>query len=197
MLNIYNSEEILLEKLKNRMDSKFDEALQIAREVIADVKANGDSAVKKYTSKFDKVELDNLIMTDAEINKIYNKCDKNLIKIMEKAVQNIEDYHKIQMQSSNIITRDGIILGQRVLPLERAALYVPGGTAAYPSTVLMNAVPAKIAGVRELIILTPPKVDGIKPEIIAAAKICGIDKIFKAGGVQAVAAAAYGTESIA
>lgn len=197
MLNIYNNAEILLEKLKNRMDSKFDEAMQTAREIIADVRTNGDSAVKKYTKKFDKVELDDFFMTDAEIDAIYEKCDKDLIKVMEKAARNIEEYHKIQAKSSNIITKDGIILGQRVLPLERAALYVPGGTAAYPSTVLMNAIPAKIAGVRELVILTPPKKDGIKPEIIAAAKICGINRIFKAGGIQAVAAAAYGTESIA
>jgi len=196
MLNIYNNADALFEKLKNRMDNKFDEALQIAREIITDVKNNGDKAVKLYTSKFDGVELDDLLMSDDEINKIYAKCDKELIRIMEKAAQNIEEYHKIQVQNSSIITKDGIILGQRVLPLERAALYVPGGTAAYPSTVLMNAIPARLAGVRELIILTPPKADGIKPEIIAAAKICGIDKIFKVGGIQAVAAAAYGTESI-
>jgi histidinol dehydrogenase len=196
MLNIYNNADALLEKLKNRMDDKFDEALQTARGIIAEVRSGGDSAVKRYTAEFDGVELDDFLMADDEMDKIYAQCDKELIKIMEKAALNIEEYHKIQVQNSNIITRDGIILGQRVLPLERVALYVPGGTAPYPSTLLMNAVPAKIAGVRELIILTPPKTDGISPEIIAAAKICGVDKIFKVGGVQAVAAAAYGTESI-
>ena len=197
MLNIYNNADALLERLKNRIDSKFDEALQTAREIIADVRANGDSAVKRYTSKFDGVELDNLFMTDGEINQIFALCDKELIKIMEKAAQNIEDYHKIQVQNSSIITHDGIILGQRVLPLERVALYVPGGTAAYPSSFLMSAIPAKVAGVRELIVFTPPKKGGIKPEIIAAAKISGVNKIVKVGGAQAVAAAAYGTESIA
>jgi histidinol dehydrogenase len=135
-------------------------------------------------------------MTNEEINRIYNRCSKELIAVMEKAARNIEEYHRNQIQNSYVVTKDGVVMGQRVLPLERAALYVPGGTAAYPSTVLMNAIPAKIAGVKEITVLTPPKKDGIKPEIIAAAKICGIDKIIKAGGVQAVAAAAYGTESI-
>ena len=199
MLNIYNSADALLEKLKNRMDNKFDEALRTAREIIADVKADGDAAVKRYTSKFDGVETDNFFMSDDEINKIFARCDKELVKIMEKAARNIEEYHRTQAQNSSIVTRDGVILGQRILPLDSAALYVPGGTASYPSTVIMNAIPAKIAGVRELIILTPPKKSeqyGIRPEIIAAAKICGIDKIFRAGGAQAVAAAAYGTESL-
>jgi len=170
MLNIYNDAEALLEKLKNRMNNKFDEALQTAREIIADVRANGDSAVKKYTRIFDKVELDDLFMSEDEINKIYEQCDKDLIKIMEKAAQNIEEYHKIQVQNSNIITKDGVILGQRVLPIDRVALYMPNGTAPLPSSFLMNAVPAKIAGVRELVVLTPPKPEGISPEIVAAAK---------------------------
>jgi len=198
MLKIYNKSNIndLYKKLKNRIDSKFDEALKIANEIINEIKNNGDKAVKYYTKKFDNVDLDDFYMTEKEINEIYNKCDKNLIKIMEKAAQNIEEYHKNQTQNSYIITKDGIIMGQRVLPLERVAMYVPGGSASYPSTVLMNAVPAKIAGVKEMIILTPPKKDGIKPEVIAAAKICGIDKILKIGGVQAVAAVAYGTDSV-
>ena len=199
MLNIYNDASVLLEKLKNRMDDKFDEALKTAREIIADVRTNGDEAVKHYTSKFDNVTLDDFFMSSGEMDRIFAECDKSLVKIMERAARNIEEYHKSQVQSSSIITRNGVILGQRVLPLERAALYVPGGTAAYPSTVLMNAIPAKIAGVSELVIFTPPKSNekyGVKAEIIAAAKICGIDKICRIGGIQAVAAAAYGTESV-
>ena len=200
MLKTYNKSNAadLYKILKNRIDSKFDEALKTAGEIIGDVKNNGDKAVKYYTEKFDKVKIEpeDFFMTEKEINEIYNKCDKELIKIMEKAAQNIEEYHRKQTQNSYIITKDGIIMGQRVLPIERVAMYVPGGSASYPSTVLMNAVPAKIAGVKEMFILTPPKKDGIKPEVIAAAKICGVDKIIKIGGIQAVAAAAYGTESI-
>ncbi|MCL2099257.1 MAG: histidinol dehydrogenase [Oscillospiraceae bacterium] len=197
MLKIFNSAEALLEKLKNRTNNKFDEALQVAREVIAEVRANGDAAVKRYTKKFDNVELDDFFMGEEEFAGIYAKCAPELVKTMEKAARNIEEYHKTQLQNSHVITRSGAILGQRILPLERVALYVPGGTAAYPSTLLMSAVPAKIAGVRELMIFTPPKPGGIKPEIVAAAKICGINKIIKIGGIQAFAAAAYGTESIA
>jgi histidinol dehydrogenase len=115
---------------------------------------------------------------------------------MEKAAQNIEEFHKKQVQNNYMITKDGIVMGQRVLPLNRVALYVPGGTAPLPSSVLMTAIPAKIAGVKETVMLTPPKINGMSPQIIAAAKICGIDKIYKAGGAQAIAAAAYGTESL-
>jgi len=203
MLKIYNKSNVndFYKKLKNRIDSAFDAALKTAGEIIDDVKNNGDKAVKYYTKKFDGVDLDDFYMTDGEINFIYNQCDKSLIKVMEKAALNIEEYHRKQTQNSYVITKNGIIMGQRVLPIERVAMYVPGGTAAYPSTVLMNAVPAKIAGVKEMILLTPPKTAHtdtfhINPQIIAAAKICGIDKIYRAGGAQAIAAAAYGTESI-
>jgi histidinol dehydrogenase len=193
MLKIYNKSNVsdLYKKLKNRMDAEFDKALKIAGEIIDDVKNNGDKAVKFYSKKFDWVE-----ELETETNKAYNECGKELIKIMERAAQNIEEYHRKQVQNSYIITKDGIITGQRILPIERVALYVPGGSAAYPSTVLMNAIPAKIAGVKEIVILTPPKKEGINPAVFAAAEICGIDKIIKAGGAQAIAAAAYGTESI-
>jgi len=195
MINIYDSADELLDKLKSRIDNKFDDALNIARDIIADVRENGDNAVRRYASKFDGVELAEFWMSETEINNIYKKCEPELVRIMEKAARNIEDYHRVQVQNSGIITQEGAILGQRVLPLERVALYVPGGTAAYPSSVLMNAIPARIAGVREIIMLTPP--NNITPEIIAAARICGISMIYKSGGAQAVAAAAYGTESLA
>jgi len=198
MLKTYNKSNVkdLYAKLKNRIDTKFDEALKIASEIIDNVKNNGDKAVKYYTKKFDGVDLDDFYMTDDEINEIYNKCDKEIIKVMEKAARNIEEYHRKQVQNSYVITKDGIILGQRVLPIERVAMHVPGFSAALSSTVLMNVIPAKIAGVKEMIILTPPKINGMNPQIIAAAKICGVDKIIKVGGAQAVAAAAYGTETI-
>ncbi|MCL2159336.1 MAG: histidinol dehydrogenase [Oscillospiraceae bacterium] len=198
MLKTYDKANIaeLYAKLKLRIDDKFGEALKTAGQIIEDVKNKGDEAVRFYTEKFDSVKLGDFYMTEGEIDELYGKCDKNLIKVMEKAAQNIEQYHRKQVQNSYIITEDGIILGQRVLPIERVAMYVPGGSALYPSTVLMNAIPAKIAGAKEIVVITPPKKDGIKPEISAAAKICGIDKILKVGGAQAVAAVAYGTESI-
>jgi len=198
MLKIYSKSNVkeFYNILKNRIDEKFDEALKTAAEIINDVKNNGDKAVKYYTKKFDGVDLDDFYMTDGEINDIYNQCDGNLIKIMEKAAQNIEEYHKKQVQNSYVITKDGIIMGQRVLPIERVAMHVPGFSAALASTVLMNVIPAKIAGVKEMIVLTPPNIKGMNPQTIAAAKICGVDKIIKVGGAQAVAAAAYGTETI-
>ena len=198
MLKIYNKSNVkdLYKMLKNRIDEAFDEALKTAGAIIDDVKKNGDKAVKYYTKKFDGVDLEDFYMTDEEINQIYNKCPQDLIKIMEKAAQNIEEYHRKQTQNSYVITKDGIVMGQRVLPIERVAMYVPGGTAAYPSSMLMNVIPAKIAGVKEMSIFTPPKLNGMNPQIIAAAKICGVDKIIKIGGAQAIAAAAYGTETI-
>lgn len=200
MLKIYEQSQVheLYKKQKNRMEGVFDGALAAAGQIIADVKTGGDEAVKFYTKKFDgaDIEPEDFYMTEKEIGELCGRCDKNLIKIMEKAARNLDEYHKKQTQNSYVITKEGIILGQRVTPLERVAMYVPGGSAAYPSTLLMNAIPAKIAGVKETTIMTPPKKDGIKPEIAAAAKICGVDKILKAGGAQAVAAVAYGTKTI-
>lgn len=198
MLRIYEKSNIdeLYKKLKTRKNAEFSKILKTAGEIIDDVKNNGDKAVRGYTKKFDGIDLEDFYMGEDEINQIYAKCDKNLVKIMEKAARNIEEYHKKQIQNSYIITKDGIILGQRILPIERAAMYVPGGTAVYPSSMLMNAIPAKIAGVKDISVFTPPKKEGINPGVIAAAKICGINKIIKAGGAQGIAAAAYGTESI-
>ena len=158
--------------------------------IIADIKENKDKALFKYCEKFDNTVTDNLEVTKEEI-------DKDRIEVMKKARDNIYDYHKHQVRNSFVIAeKDGIVLGQKVTPLERAGIYVPGGTAAYPSTVLMNTIPAKIAGVKEIIMTSPAKEGKINPVILAAAKIAGADRIFKAGGAQAVAAMAYGTESI-
>ena len=165
-------------------------------EIIADVKENGDKALFKYCEKFDNTVTDCLEVSEDEVGEAFDSVDKDLIEVMKKARENIYDYHKHQVKNSFVIAeKDGVVLGQKVTPLERAGIYVPGGTAAYPSTVLMNIVPAKIAGVKEIIMTSPAKDGKIKPVILAAAKIAGADRIFKAGGAQAIAAMAYGTES--
>ena len=165
-------------------------------DILANVKARGDEAVRGYSAKFDGYDGD-FSVSESEWEEGAKKCDPYLYKVMEEARANIADFHRRQIpQGFEVEKENGIILGQKVTPLERVGIYVPGGTAAYPSTVLMNAVPAKIAGVGEIIMVTPAKGGYIKPEILAAAKIAGVDKIFKVGGAQAVAALAYGTESI-
>lgn len=165
-------------------------------EIIADVKENGDKALFKYCEKFDNTVTDCLEVSEDVVGEAFDSVDKDLIEVMKKARENIYDYHKHQVKNSFVIAeKDGVVLGQKVTPLERAGIYVPGGTAAYPSTVLMNIVPAKIAGVKEIIMTSPAKNGKINPVILAAAKIAGADRIFKAGGAQAIAAMAYGTES--
>ncbi len=165
-------------------------------DILANVRARGDEAVRGYSAKFDGYDGD-FSVSESEWEEGAKKCDPYLYKVMEEARANIADFHRRQIpQGFEVEKENGIILGQKVTPLERVGIYVPGGTAAYPSTVLMNAVPAKIAGVGEIIMVTPAKGGYIKPEILAAAKIAAVDKIFKVGGAQAVAALAYGTESI-
>ena len=166
--------------------------------IIENVKKNGDRALFEYTEKFDRASLKALEVTKDEIDSAMNSVDKRFIRILKKSASNIKIFHKKQIRKGfQIKKRDGVILGQKVTPIEKAGIYVPGGTAAYPSTVLMDCIPAKLAGVGEVIMVTPPSPDGsIKPEILAAAKIAGVDRIFKLGGAQAVAALAYGTESV-
>lgn len=165
--------------------------------IIEDVKANKDRALFKYCEKFDNTVTDNLEVTEKEIDEALKCVDEHFIEVIKKAKENIYDYHKHQVKNSFIISeKNGVVLGQKITPLERAGVYVPGGTAAYPSTVLMNIIPAKIAGVKEIIMTTPAKNGKINPVILAAAKIAGADRIFKVGGAQAVAALAFGTESI-
>lgn len=169
----------------------------IVADIIADVRKNGDKALFKYCEKFDNTVTDCLEVTDEEIEEAFNAVDDEFLRIIKQAKQNIYDYHKHQVRSSFVVTeKDGIVLGQKIIPLERAGVYVPGGTAAYPSTVLMNVVPAKLAGVKEIVMTTPAKEGKINPVILAAAKTAGVDRIFKVGGAQAIAALAYGTESI-
>ncbi len=168
------------------------------RAIIEDVKTNKDSALRYYAEKFDGVQLDRLEVTKEEIDDAYNLVDKTLIDTIEKAEKNIRFFHEKQVREGFSITKEnGVVLGQKILPIERVGLYVPGGTAAYPSTVLMDAVPAKIAGCKEIIMVTPPMKDGsINPAILVAAKTAGVDRIFKISGAQAIAGLAYGTESV-
>ena len=170
----------------------------VVSEIIENVRKNGDAALFEYCKKFDKAELETLAVSEEEINEAFAAVEPEFVEILKKAAANIRKFHEKQVRNSFIINdENGIVVGQKVIPVDRAGLYVPGGTAAYPSTVLMDAIPAKIAGVREVVMVTPPSKDGkVNPVILAAAKIAGIDRIFKVGGAQAVAALAYGTESI-
>lgn len=170
----------------------------IVAEIIENVKANGDKALFEYCKKFDKAELTSLLVTEEEIAEAMNLVEPKFIEILEKAAKNIRKFHEKQVRNSFIINdEDGIVIGQKIIPVDRAGLYVPGGTAAYPSTVLMDSIPAKIAGCKEVVIVTPPSADGkVNPVILAAAKIAGVDKIIKVGGAQAIAALAFGTESV-
>ena len=171
---------------------------EIVTGIIQNVRTQGDAALFEYTKKFDKAELTSLLVTEEEIKEALACVEERFIGILKKAAANIRKFHERQVRNSFIINdEDGIVIGQKVIPVDRAGLYVPGGTAAYPSTVLMDSIPAKIAGCKEVVIVTPPNAEGkINPVILAAAHIAGVDKIFKVGGAQAIAALAYGTETI-
>ena len=170
----------------------------IVCDIIKNVRENGDKALFEYTKKFDKADLSNLLVTKEEIDEAINKTEPKFIDILERAAANIRKFHEKQVRNSFIINdENGIVMGQKVIPVDKAGLYVPGGTAAYPSTVLMDSIPAKIAGCKEVVMVTPPdKYGKVNPVILAAAYVAGVDKIFKVGGAQAIAALAYGTESI-
>lgn len=170
----------------------------IVSDIIKNVRTNGDAALFEYCEKFDKAKLTTLEVSKDEIQEAVNSVSPKFIEILEKAAANIRKFHEKQVRNSFIINDEkGIVMGQKVIPVDRAGLYVPGGTAAYPSTVLMDAIPAKIAGCPEVVMVSPPGSDGkINPVILAAAYVAGVDKIFKVGGAQAIAALAYGTESV-
>ena len=169
----------------------------IVRDIIDNVKANGDKALLEYCEKFDKAKLSSLEVSAEEIDEAFNTVEPQFIEILKQAAENIRNFHKQQVRQSFILNGDGFVTGQKITPIEKVGLYVPGGTAAYPSTVLMDSIPAKIAGCEEICITTPPSADGkVNPAILAAAKIAGVDRIFKIGGAQAVAALAYGTETV-
>ncbi len=170
----------------------------IVSDIIDNVRKNGDKALREYSLKFDRAIVEDLEVTKEEIEEAYASEDKDFISTLEKARDNIHHFHSHQVRNNFIINdKDGVILGQKITPIEKVGLYVPGGTARYPSSVLMNAVPAKIAGVKEIVMVTPPDETGkIPAPILAAAKVAGVDRIFKTGGAQAVAALAYGTETV-
>ena len=188
-------------ELKNELSrSQFshDDVNAIVKDILDDVKLRGDQALYDYNKKFDNVSLSSLQVTEKEIEDAFNRLDKELLEVIRYSHENIVRYHTKQKRNDFLDKdTDGIILGQIINPIEKVGIYVPGGTAAYPSTVLMNAVPAKVAGVEEIVMVTPPNEDGtISDVILAAAKIAGVTKIFKVGGAQAVAALSYGTETI-
>ncbi len=170
----------------------------IVADIIANVRKNGDKALLEYTARFDKAALSDMRVSREEIDDAVNSVEPQFVEILKKAAENIRKFHTAQKRQSFIINdTDGVVMGQKIIPVDRAGLYVPGGTAAYPSTVLMDAIPAKIAGVKEVVMVTPPSKDGkVNPAILSAASVAGVDKIFKVGGAQAIAALAYGTESI-
>lgn len=188
----------LITELKERVGETEQEIILSVTEILNKVRKEGDKALFELTKTFDKVELKTLEVSKSELDECFNKVEEDFIKALEEAKSNIEDYHNKQKSNGFLLTKEnGVYLGQRVIPLEKVGVYVPGGTASYPSSVIMNVVPAKVAGVDEIIMVTPPDKDGgINPYIGVAARIAGIDKIYKIGGAQAVGALAYGTESI-
>ena len=197
MIKILKYGEVSGEELFARSEPTFD-VTDIVTDIIENVAKNGDKALFEYSKKFDKADIKNLEVTEEEIEEAFGLVEPKFIESLKEAAKNIENFHKKQVKNGFEINEDGeIITGQKVTPIERVGLYVPGGTAAYPSTVLMDSIPAKIAGCDYICITTPPMANGkVNPVILAAAKIAGVDKIFKVGGAQAVAALAYGTESV-
>ena len=198
MLKIYDEKNLseLIEKLENRGSGADGNIENSVKNILESVKANGDKAVFELCEKFDRVKLDSLILSQREKEEATAKVPPELKETIRKAAANIEDFHARQKQQSWSVNSDGKILGQRILPLARVGLYVPGGSAAYPSSVLMNAIPAKVAGVKSIVMATPPKEDGINPAVVYAAEVAGVSEIIKVGGAQAIAAMAYGTESV-
>lgn len=197
MIKIMKYGEISKEEIFARQEQKFDVS-GIVADIIDNVRKNGDKAVFEYNLKFDGAELDSLEVSEAEIDEAFAAVEPKFLDILRNAAENIEAFHRKQVRTSFIMNeKAGVVTGQKITPIEKVGLYVPGGTAAYPSTVLMDSIPAKIAGCKEIVMVTPPSKNGkVNPVILAAAKIAGVGRIYKVGGAQAVAALAYGTQSI-
>ena len=197
MIKIYKYGEVGNSEIfaRENIDAGVGDAV---REIIDNVAKRGDASLREYSRKFDGSDPESLEIGADEIDSAYASLDLKLIEVMREAADNIREFHSAQVRQSFVINeRDGVVIGQKIMPIERVGLYVPGGTAAYPSTVLMDSIPAKIAGCREIVMVTPPGRDGkVDPAILAAAKIAGIDRIFRVGGAQAIAALAFGTESV-
>ena len=197
MIKIYNYGEVSNTQIFVR-DNIDAGVADVVTEIIDNVITNGDKALFEYSKRFDRADLTALEVTADEIDEAIASVSPEFIEIIREAADNIRAFHKKQVRNSFILNeKDGVVTGQKIIPIEKVGLYVPGGTAAYPSTVLMDSIPAKIAGCNEIVMVTPPSSDGkVNPVILAAAKIAGVDRIFKVGGAQAVAALAYGTESM-
>ena len=197
MIRIMKLKEIAPEEIFARSNPQVDVSA-VVREILATVRAQGDKALYDYCEKFDHVALPSLEVSQAEKDEAMQAVDPAFLEILRMAAENIRAFHRQQVRTSFILTdRPGVVMGQKIMPIEKVGLYVPGGTAAYPSTVLMDAIPAKIAGCREIVIVTPPGKDGKVPAaILTAAQIAGVDRVFKVGGAQAVAALAFGTETL-
>lgn len=199
-MNIIKNEslEAIKARIRQQTEKTVDPQVEArVTDIIKNVRVNGDEALKEYGEKFDGVTLDNLKVTDSQIEEAFNQVNPAVIKALEKAADNIRSFHKLEIgESFEDNPSNGVIRGTKVTPLSAVGIYVPGGTAAYPSSVLMNAIPAKIAGVENIIMVTPPQKNGLNQAVLAAAKIAGVDRIYQVGGAQAIAALAYGTESI-
>ncbi len=197
MIRIFKYGEIDNAEIFNRGTAVADVSDTVA-EILAEVRKNGDRALAELTAKFDHAEPETLEVSEEEIRDALRQVEPAFLEVLQRSAARIRAFHEKQVRTGFVINEeDGIVLGQKILPLQTVGLYVPGGTASYPSSVLMNAIPAKIAGVQNVVMVTPPGRDGkIRPQILAAAKVAGVDRIFKVGGAQAIAALAYGTESI-
>lgn len=197
MIKILDYEKVNKAEIFSRVEPKIDVASTVA-DILYGVRKNGDKALFEYCEKFDKTKLSSLAVSSEEIDQAFLTVEPEFIRIIERAKENITKFHQKQKRDGFVIKdENGIVIGQKITPLDSVGVYVPGGTASYPSTVLMDTIPAKIAGCKNVIMVTPPSKDGkINPYILATAKIAGVDKIFKVGGAQAVGALAFGTESI-
>lgn len=197
MIKIYKCGEVSPEEIFARV-SPTANVEGVVAEIIANVIQNKDAALRAYAEKFDGVRLESLEVSQEEIDEAYAKADEAFIAVLEEAAKNIREFHSKQVREGFTLKQEnGVVIGQKVTPIEKVGLYVPGGTAAYPSTVLMDSIPANIAGCKEIVMVTPPAKDGsVNSNILAAAKVAGVTRIFKVGGAQAVAALAYGTESV-
>ena len=198
MIKLFRYNEIDRSEIFSREIGDTKSIEDVVTGIISDVRERGDDALYDYCRKFDKVELSSLEVTDEEVDEAFASVEPKFVEILRAAAENIYAFHSRQVRNGFMINeKNGVVIGQKVIPIEKVGLYVPGGTAAYPSSVLMNCIPAKIAGCGEIVMVTPPSRDGkVNPVILAAAKIAGVKRIFKVGGAQAVAALAYGTETV-
>ena len=199
MIRIYEQDQLpSREILAREEEERKAEVSAAVSGIIAAVKAEGDQALRRYAREFDRVEVETLEVSAQELDAAVDSLDPEFRRVLEEAAENIRDFHSRQVRQSFLVTgKEGVVLGQKVIPIQRVGLYIPGGTAAYPSSVLMNAIPAKIAGCPQVVMVSPPSKGGdIAPVILAAARIAGVDRVFRVGGAQAVAALAYGTQTI-